>query len=328
MQKQLEIMHAMQNIASTHNGKMSLRRKFRILNLPGTFHCEEQCRKCINREGSAANAHFRELNGKLPMKATKQLISLFARRFGTKFVAISGRGDPFHPRVAQETMQKIAHATSEGVRSYVFTQGNNLSPQICRFLSNHGVNVMIGLAGNNTFIDEKFFKGAAYGGRSAEIATSLRTLFLAYTYCSNPPAYGLTRLGMNYVLGINGEPDLDKLAALKDAANGNGIYFVCNTPLHSEEGRKHKRKMAALALAYSDFNLPHSTYADGRCQMGAGSSITIAPNEDVYRCPHMMEGSMGNIMLLKEEPLTALFSRCLGDRRHACVIRKTTARKV
>jgi hypothetical protein len=129
---------------------------------------------------------------------------------------------------------------------------------------------------------------------------------------------------MNYVFMPDDLSEQQRLAELKVAANENGISFVCNTSFH-QKNETQARAMASLAKKYSDFALPHSTFADGVCQMGAGSSITIAANGDIYRCPYMLKGSGGNIMLLREESLCAVFSRYLGERRYACVIRKTGA---
>ena len=123
---------------------------------------------------------------------------------------------------------------------------------------------------------------------------------------------------MNYVVGPGDLRDKSRLLHAKQTAHDDGIFFVCNTNF----SQKSQEEVARLATEHTDFRLPHSTFADGRCQMGAGSSITIAANGEIYRCPYMLDGSDAKITDLSEDMLKATIFRYLGNREYSCVIRK------
>src|SRR3989338_4174868 len=69
-----------------------------ILNLPARNLCNKRAEKVIGDSGN----------------------------YETKFITINGRGDPFHPNIRQETLEKINYAYKNGIKSYIFTAGNNL----------------------------------------------------------------------------------------------------------------------------------------------------------------------------------------------------------
>jgi MoaA/NifB/PqqE/SkfB family radical SAM enzyme len=323
VEKKLEITRRLEARAAPNgNFKNRLRGTFSILNLPAPFHCGRACKGCINRQPGARKTLEEENRGALSPQQTKDIISLFAEKYGTLFITVNGRGDPFHPKVAEETLEKISHANSLGMQAYVFTAGDNLDARTSRFLAESGTNVMISLFGNQ-FLGAEFFDGEAYSRRDAKVAANLRTLIAEYMSSSNQPEDGITRIGMNYVLGPDDADDHTRLARLKLAANQNGIFFICNRDFDTGAHAEHNGVLTALARAYSDFGLPHSTFADGVCQMGAGSSITIAANGDVYRCPYMLEGSDGNVLSMGEDGITLLFARYLANREYCCIVRKT-----
>jgi hypothetical protein len=123
---------------------------------------------------------------------------------------------------------------------------------------------------------------------------------------------------MNYVIS---EEDLKdngkKIQSLKNAANKNGIFFVCNTNFNgfSEEERK-------LANKYSNFGLEHSTFVDGRCQMGAGSSATVDYDGKLFRCPYMDGNGDGNFVQMSEEEREKVLRNYINDKDYSCVIRR------
>jgi len=286
-----------------------------MLNLPAAFLCERSCAGCIANHDDIAK---KEMLGRLPRWSLYDVISLFAKRFGTRHITINGRGDPLHPLIRNETLGKINYAFTLGLGAYLFTSGSNLDIKACRLLAAHKTNVMISLFGNR-FIDAGFFEGKRYEGEKGRIAANIRMLMHAYK-ATDEPGDGLTRIGMNYVVQ---ESDLERsgrLRKLHEAAADNGIFFICNTSFS-----ERCDTLREFARENSDFSLPHSTAVDGICQMGAGASITVAANGDIYRCPYMLEGSDGNIRGMTEEGIRAIIARHRAGDGFACTLRKTKA---
>lgn len=317
MELKLEITRKLEKLATPSPGRFRnrLRESVAILNLPAPYYCEKGCSGCCNK--GSPNA-LKEKTERLPLPKIKEIMDFFSSNYQTDFITINGRGDPFHPAVAADTMEKIAHAKSRRMQAYIFTSGDNLSEGICRALAESRVNVMISLLGNK-FLDADFFRGAEYVGADREVAENIRLLLRAYNEAPGPAESGTTRLGMNYVVSAWDLKNPEKLRALKAAANENGIFFVCNVDFFGPVDPE----LSKFANENSNFGLSHSTFVDGRCQMGAGSSITIAANGDIYRCPYMLEGSDGKITEMSEERMRAIIYSYLNERKYSCVIRKT-----
>ncbi|MBU0526970.1 hypothetical protein KKE92_00680 [Candidatus Micrarchaeota archaeon] len=290
-----------------------------ILNLPAIFRCQKECTSCVMQGRPRID---REKEGRLPLWMMLKAISRFRESFGTKFVTINGRGDPLHPSLVDETLEKIAFSNSRGIGSYIFTAGENLDDEVCRMLAWQGANVMISLFGN-AFVDADFFDGKKYQGKEGIVAKNIRTLISAFERSEKQPEEGLTRLGMNYVVGEKDIVNQSRLMSLRAAANEHGIFFICNVNFREETDRLLRKKIREIAKQNSDFGLEHSTYVDGVCQMGAGSSITIAPDGEIYRCPYMLDGSDGNITTITLEKLSRILSGHIRDRKFSCVLRKT-----
>ncbi len=291
-----------------------------ILNLPGANFCEKRSELLETLElackGCIANG-FKN-SKRLSIQEIREVIDFFVQNYGTKFITINGRGDPFHPILKQETLEKIRYAYSLGAQAYVFTAGNNLDRATCDFLAEHKTNVAISLFGNS-FIDANFFSSKQYPtatGRiqnQRKIAENLRRLIQAY-----PQEQGLTKLAMNYVISETDLQDKTKVLDLKQIANKEGIAFVCNTDFNEVDP-----DIRNLAKKYSDFNLPHSTFVNGRCQIGAGSSATVDSDGTLYRCPYLTDEGDGNIKSLTEKELKMILDSYMQDRKFVCVYRKT-----
>ena len=256
------------------------------------------------------------------------MIDFFVKTYGTRFITINGRGDPFHPILQEETLEKISSAHEKGVQAYVFTAGNNLTQEICDSLAEHEANVTISLFGNQ-FIDADFFYGREYTSNKgrfqnqARIAENLRRLIKTYARARKQPAEGLTRLAMNYVISERDLLDETKIANIKQAANKTGIAFVCNSDFELHPDRQTMEKLSKLSRKYADFNLPHSTFVIGKCQMGAGSSATIDFDGTLFRCPYLTDEGDGNINFLTEEGLKKVVEGYMKDKKFTCTYRKT-----
>ncbi len=302
-----------------------------ILNMPTANKCEKRaeivvvngeprqaCRNCVTQGIKSGR--------RLSLHESAVIVDYFADNFRTLFLTVNGRGDPFHPELKAETLGKIGHARKRGMQSYVFTAGNNLDDTTCETLADNEVNVMISLYGNR-FIGHEFFEGTVYPkstGRlqnQAEIAENLRRLMKAYKN-SKQPEHGTTRLGMNYVVL---EEDLctERISALRQAANANGIFFICNTPFEQHPDPYVQDQIRKLTREYSDFHISHSTGVNGQCQMGAGSSVTVDYDGTFYRCPYMSGRGDGNFLMLSEPERRAIVKGYLTDRGWVCVMRGT-----
>jgi len=318
--KKLEITKKLERMAKkqTRFGSL-LEDSVAILNLPAIFRCQRKCGSCVMQGNPKIES---EKKARVPLWIILKTISSFHESFGTKFITVNGRGDPLHPSLVDETIEKIAFANSREVGSYIFTAGENLDDELCRMLAWQEANVMISLFGNS-FVDADFFDGKEYQGKERTIAGNIRNLIEAFRRSTKKPEEGLTRIGMNYVVSEKDVPDQRRLRALRSAANENNIFFVCNVNFREETDPKLREKIREIAKQNSDFGLEHSTYVDGVCQMGAGSSITIAPDGEIYRCPYMLDGSDGNITTITLERLQRILSGYIRDRRYSCVLRKT-----
>ncbi|MBD3210934.1 hypothetical protein GF318_06160 [Candidatus Micrarchaeota archaeon] len=326
MKRKLEITRKLEFMAvSSHPKKLGnlLENSVAILNLPASFHCDKGCPGCVMQKDDAI---LKEREGALPRWKIFSLISEFSEKFGTKFITINGRGGPLHPMVKGETLEKIQYAEARGISSYLFTSGDYLEPETCELLAALGSNVMISLLGNG-FLDKDFFSGREYQGTPKTIAGNVRMLISAFRDSRNQPEEGLTRLGMNYVVSRRDLKKPARLRELKKAANDNGIFFVCNVDFEPDLNPFRRARLLRLAKECSDFNLSHSTSVKGICQMGAGSSLTIAPDGSIYHCPYMYEGSDGNITTVSEEQLLRIAARYITQEQYACIKRKTKAQK-
>ena len=301
-----------------------------VLNMPTANKCEKRaeqveingrtqqaCRNCVTQGIPSGR--------RLSLQQSVKIIDYFAGNYGTRFLTVNGRGDPFHPELKAETLGKIKHAKGRGVQSYVFTAGNNLDEPTCDFLACNEVNVMISLYGNK-FIGPEFFEGVVYPqstGRlqnQAKIAGNLRRLI--GTYNSRKPEQG-TRIGMNYVVLEEDLRDVERIRALQEAENNNRVFFVCNTPLKPHPNPAVQEQLRYLAREFSDFHISHSTGVNGQCQMGAGSSVTIDYDGTFYRCPYMSGRGDGNFLTLAELERRAVVKSYLSDRGWVCVMRGT-----
>ncbi len=312
----LEINHKLEQMRD------KLPKSIAVLNLPVAFHCAHMCKGCVSRRAGREMIK-KERKEALPKEDIRKIIDYFKDKYDTKFITVNGRGDPFHPEVKDETYERIMYAFTKGMQSYVFTAGDNLNEPIPTMLAEFNANVMISLFGNG-FIDADFFKSTVkYEGQRAKIAYNIRTLMSIYQLCDRKPEEGLTRIGMNYVVRETDLKDRNRLAELKEATNEKRIFFICNTDFFPNEDPEIQKKLQVLAIENSDFNLVHSTAINDICQMGAGSSATIAPNGDLYRCPYMMEGSDGNFITMSEKERARILAGYMIDKRYACAVRKT-----
>lgn len=329
MEYKLEITKVLEDIACTLDDRVA------ILNLPTANFCEKRaeqvlvggrpqqaCMGCITQQLKTPD--------RILINEVREIIDYFAESHNTRFITVNGRGDPLHPALSAETKEKIRHAYERwGIQSYVFTAGNNLNEETCTFLAQYKVNVMMSLFGNQ-FIDTEFFQGKEYSHEEkplqdkAEIAANFRRLINAYKQSSTPPENGLTRLGMNYVISERDLADHGmKASALKEAANANGVFFICNTPFQKNSDTAVQQQLEELANQCSDFNLRHSTFVNGQCQMGAGSSATVDFDGTLLRCPYM-ESSQGDGKFI-ELPIAErkrILAEYLADKAYPCVMRK------
>ncbi len=331
MEHKLEILKKLEDLAA----EGTLESSVAILNLPSANLCEKRaemievggrlqqsCNGCINAGVS--------LRQELGIDKVRQIIDFFAEAYGTRFITINGRGDPFHPRLKNFNLEKIRYAHQKhSMQTYVFTAGNNLDGQTCRMLADTGVNIMMSLFGNR-FIDGDFFAERKYPPapkplqNPAEIAANLRRLIETYQKNPQQPLEGTTRLGMNYVVSL---PDLAthgaQLRELQQAANEHGIFFVCNTNFVPHPDEKTQEHLEQMAIQYSDFHVPHSTFVNGRCQMGAGSSVTVDYDGTILRCPYMdaVQGD-GKFQDLSPARIGEVLTGYIHDRKYPCVMRK------
>jgi len=331
VERKLEITKKLEALAQTG----ALDSSIAILNLPSANYCEKRAERIYigqKLQQSCFGCVTQRIisNSCLKIEEIKIIIDFFIQKYGTQFITINGRGDPFHPRLKEDNLEKIRYAYSQyGVQAYVFTAGDNLDEKTCQTLADCEANIMISLFGNG-FIDAGFFKGQEYPTSTrplqnqAEIAQNLRRLISIYKLRLNQPEEGTTRLGMNYVVS---EGDLidsgAKLKALKQATNDSGIFFVVNTNFQKHPDYETQRIFEEHAYEYSDFHLRHSTFVNGQCQMGAGSSATLDFDGMLLRCPYMdnAEGN-GRFQNLSLERVKEILKWYMEDRSYPCVMRK------
>jgi hypothetical protein len=311
----------------------SLEDSVAILNLPAANYCEKRAEMIQLDDGILEQAcpgcisQGLDVKDRLSIEEIKQVIDYFATNFGTQFITVNGRGNPFHSKLAPETLEKVQYAHSKGIHSYVFTSGNNLDENTSQVLANCGTNIMISLFGNR-FIDANFFKGKLYPKsqkplqNQAEIAGNLRRLIEIYKQ-SNQPEEGTTRLGMNYVVSETDLKNRQNVEELKIAANENGLFFVCNTDFQAHQNLNTQRHLEQLAVEQSNFQLRHSTQVNGQCQMGAGSSATVDYNGELFRCPYMSGMGDGRFITLPDNQIKEIMEGYIQDRGYVCVLRRT-----
>lgn len=306
-----------------------------ILNLPSANYCEKRAEQifvdgrlqqsCLGCVTQGIKAH-----ASLEIDSVKKVIDFFAEHYGTRFITINGRGDPFNPRLREHNLEKISYAHEVyGIAAYVFTAGNNLDEQTCQALADHEANVMISLFGNR-FIDSDFFSGRQYPSaekplqNQAVIAENLRSLIRTFREHPGQPEDGTTRIGMNYVVSENDLADGGaKIKRLKQAANDNGIFFVVNTNFEKQQDDSKQKLFEQYAYEYTDFQLRHSTEVNGQCQMGAGSGATVDYDGMLLRCPYMdnADGN-GRFFDLSFGRIKEVLAEYMRDRLYPCVMRK------
>tara|TARA_Y100000034_G_C6866035_1_gene394719 strand:- start:248 stop:1255 length:1008 start_codon:yes stop_codon:yes gene_type:complete len=331
MERKLEITRKLERLAE----EGSLDSSVAVLNLPSANLCEKRsekifvdgklqqsCLGCVTQGTTSKHA--------LEIDQVREIIYFFHENYGTDFITINGRGDPFNPRLKEETLEKIRYAKKTwGIQPYVFSAGANLDSKTCEILADNETNIMISLFGNQ-FIDADFFTDKKYHSMpkpmqdQAKITSNLRRLIDTYTNSPQQSEEGTTRIGMNYVVSERDLEDYgEKVSALKKAANNNGINFICNTTFTKHPENQIQKILEQTAEKYSDFNLRHSTAVNGQCQMGAGSSVTIDFDGTLLRCPYMnnqTEGD-GNFYTLSEEARKEVIMKYMGDRSYPCVMR-------
>ncbi|HLC88922.1 MAG TPA: hypothetical protein VJG49_02715 [Candidatus Nanoarchaeia archaeon] len=331
VERKLEITKKLEDLAK----EGTLDSGIAILNLPSANYCEKRAEK-IYVDGRLQQSCFgcvtqgTKSGDNLGIDELKKIIDFFAGQHSTRFITINGRGDPFNPKLRENTLEKISYAHEKyEIQAYVFTAGNNLDERTCQILADNEANVMISLFGNG-FIDADFFAGKAYPTapkplqNQAEIARNLRRLIETYREHHNQSEEGTTRIGMNYVVS---ERDLAdggaKVRALKQAANENGIFFVVNTNFQKHPNEEIQTLFEQFANDYTDFHLRHSTAVNGQCQMGAGSSATVDYDGMLLRCPYMdnQEGD-GRFQDLPAERIQKVLGKYMQDRSYPCVMRK------
>jgi len=331
VEKKLEITSKLEKLAV----EGTLNSKIAILNLPSANFCEKRAEKIEVGEVTQQSCLGCVTQGITTREAigigeVMRIIDYFAEQHGTRFITINGRGDPFHPKVADLNTEKIKYAHERyGLQAYVFTAGNNLDEKLCRFLVDHESNVMISLFGNK-FIDADFFSGRKYSSSPKPlqdcnmIATNLRRLIVAYAESKGQPEAGTTRIGMNYVIDLSDlKEDGKKVSALKEVANDHGLFFVCNTHFVKHPDQKIQQEFEHMADQYSNFHLRHSTAVNGQCQMGAGSGATVDFDGTLLRCPYMstLEGD-GKFRELSLSERERVVDEYMHDRSYPCVMRK------
>jgi len=315
----------------------TLDRIIAILNLPAEFHCEkfyekrqspdglwiQSCKDCVAEKDIPKT--------RLQIDKIKEIIDYFASNQGTNFIAIPGRGNPLHPKVREETLEKIRYASTKGLQSYLFSASNGLTEDICRTLAEKGTNVMMSLRGN-PFIDAEFFSGKNYpistGNKQnkARIAENFRRLITAYRESPNQPESGTTRLAMNYVVT---EADLidngKRINYLKQATLDSGILLVTNPEFDIYTNPKISAETRERILSLTS---PHSTMVNGQCRMGARSSLTIDSDGKILRCPYLpRELGYGNVLTkdgrLDIERIQRALTEYASGKAYACVARES-----
>ncbi|MBI4164021.1 MAG: hypothetical protein HY512_04105 [Candidatus Aenigmarchaeota archaeon] len=306
-----------------------------ILNLPDANLCSKRgemvelpdgarrqaCKDCITQKV--------KLGERLSKGEVMEAIDYFAFEWGTRFITVNGRGEVFHPGIREMTLWKIRYAALKGIQSYIFTPGNDLDQNVSRTLANYGVNVMMSLRGN-PFIDADFFDGKTYSvpddpslQNPAMIAGKLRGLIMAYKESPKQSEEGTTRIGMNYSVSEDDLKNPEKLRELKESANTNGIFFVCNTDFKPHTDKEVQAQLGALSREYTDFHQSHSTGVNGQCQMGAGSSATVDFDGRMFRCPYFMGKGDGKFQYMTDEQRKKVVTKYITDREFACALRRT-----
>lgn len=331
-EKKLEITSKLEDLAN--DGTLDCR--IAVLNLPSANYCRKRTELVQINDGKLQQAcqgcitQMIKCEDSLGIEDVKSVIDYFTLNYGTKFITINGRGDPFHPKLVECNLGKIRYAYQKyGIQAYVFTAGNDLHEKTCDILAENEANVMISLFGNQ-FIDAEFFSGKEYPKSKRpmqnqnEIAGNLRRLIEIYNEHPKQPKNGTTRVGMNYVVSERDIMDgRVKIRALKEAANSNNIFFVVNTCFDKNADESIQTQLEKIAHQYSDFGLKHSTSVNGQCQMGAGSAATVDYNGMLLRCPYMKnEDSEGRFHELSETGREKVLEGYMKDRAYSCVMRK------
>lgn len=318
MELKLEITKTLEKLAE--QGRLD--NSIAILNLPAMFLCEKMCSGCYFTDQEANH------NRRLGVDKINQVIDYFQESYDIKFITINGRGDPFHPSLVEETLGKIAYASLLGIKSYVFTAGDNLNDDAIATLVEREANVMISLFGNK-FIDAGFFEGKGYRGEQKVITDNLRALIEAYrtngvlnSWYDVVSEEGIsservTRIGMNYVVSEKDLEDETRIKELKQAVNEAGMFFVVNVDFKS-----NNQRLQEIVNKYSNFQIPHSTAINGICRMGAASSATVDYDGTIYKCPYMTKDGEGNFFeRLRDGTLANVLNNFARNEGYSCVLR-------
>jgi len=305
-----------------------------ILNLPRPFFCARQGRKVIDTSGKIDVSCKGCIAGKdayakapLAIDKIKDAIDYFKANYGTIITTVTGKGDPFHPNVVDDTLGIVRHSAKMGIVPYVFTAGDHLDDRVIGTLADAGANIMISLLGN-PFIDAGFFAGKAYPRMNKPgfvdpytIAANIRKLIKAYRRVPTPA--GTSRIGFNYVIKPADLADATKVKGLRDAITDAGLFLICNPYFGHDIDAATTKALRAMAKAYSHFGLTHSTGFDGRCHVGAGSSCTIDYDGRLLRCPHLTTSGDGDFFSLRASgALDGVLKGYMKDRKYSCTVRK------
>src|SRR3989338_1989630 len=327
-----------------------------ILNLPDVNLCDKRA-EFVQRDGVLEQAcmgcvsQFIKIRSMISTEQVHEAIDYFAENYGTRWISVNGRGDPFHPFLVDRTLDKVTYTASKGIGSYVFYPGTDVGQDVYQTLADNGANVMISLLGND-FIEGDFCEGREYRTPVEElngllresanpeklerllkkglvqdktqIARSIRELIRTYREHPNQPEDGTTRLGMNYVVSEKDLADSGrKISYLKEMANRNGIAFFCNNDFESHQDTETQRRLVETARRFSS----HSTSVRGQCQMGAGSSVVVDHNGGMPRCPYQSEE--GNPSFFKVPGTTdtdPMYRQLLDNQRRRIIYNHLTNR--
>lgn len=324
----------MLHITDTLRKRDDLDKIIAILNLPRPNICTRRGKKVVADDGTIDYSCKGCIAGAdkggpmLSLDSIKGIIDYFKDKYGTIFTTITGKGDPFHPKLVDSSVGILDHSAKRGLIPYVFTAGDHLDDRVIKALVDSKANVMISLLGN-PFIDADFFAGKTYPKITDPgfidphaIAGSIRKLISAYKDIPTPA--GTTRIGMNYVIKPADLKDDSKVKALSMAAADHGIFLICNPYFAPDIDATTTDALAKMAKKYSHFHLTHSTGFDGRCHVGAGSSATVDYDGRLFRCPHMTDGDDGNFTdLIKTGDISKVLAKYIADRKYSCMMRKT-----
>ncbi|MFC1753159.1 hypothetical protein ACFL96_07160 [Thermoproteota archaeon] len=288
-----------------------------ILNLPDARLCAHGCPECITSDFDA------DFDKRISIDRFKEVIDFFHENYDIKWITRHGYGDVFHRKLAEMTLDVINYSSSKGIKSFIFTAGDNLYENVCNSLAENQVNIMISLLGNPWF-DAEFFNRKQPNGKQTVIADNIRRLIMKYQENGVlNPEKGKTRIGLNYVGSEDDVNDETRLKELKIAANDNGLYFLCNTNFNTHPNPKIQEKIVGLSRKYADFNHPHSILIRGQCRMGARSAATVNYKGTMYNCPYLDDKGDGNFFDMTDTERKTIIEGYKNDTETQCGLRGT-----